>query len=227
MKKLTDDKLFRAGIAFMGALVFFMVLGSFGLSETYRAAIQNTSQSLFMEHWDKGYVVFKAGTDPLGEGMDTKFSLINRVANAQAAQNKTSAPAITTYLSFVRSAFSPFCFLLALIFASPVSNKRKLYAVLAAFLIFHIWVFIKLWIGIAYVLHLNEAKLQISGYSNGWGSILTYLDRFLVKNVVVMYMIPVLIWIGTTFNKADLQKMGGMLNGNNSSNASAQKAPQS
>lgn len=102
-------------------------------------------------------------------------------------------------------AYLPLILLIALIAASPVTWKRKLFALLASIIFFHIFIGFKF-----FIIAMTAQKAMIAtelGYSQFFISIFQWFSRyFITESINPSIMISLALWIVVTFRIADANK---------------------
>lgn len=188
-----------------------LVLGQYaGFSKSYRSGIRNASTSLFQKGWSKGYVQFQEKEDEFGKGLETAISFVNREANDKAAAAGTSVKAVTVYFSIHTWGYLLGTFLLALIVASPVPNRRKLIAAGISLVIFHFFLFFRIWLKLEWEMdaHPELGILELSSFKSG---LFDVLNTVFVQNIVVSFLTVTLIWGVVTFRREDWKTFSAMI----------------
>lgn len=219
MKLLPDKPIARMILIFAVSYVLLLGLGNFGgLREAYGATFRGVSAKIFRNWFDKGYVVINEGKDPTGKEMDSAARFYNRKQNDEAAQKGTSVYSIIYYFSTYLRGYLMTIFYLALVFASPVPLKRKAISGLVGFLLVQGFIIFRLYIGMCYTIQENP-KLEILDPSPFMQSVVSVLDLALVRNIVLAFIIPLLIWILVTFNREDRQTLKVLMTGSRAATA--------
>jgi hypothetical protein len=157
----------------------------------YRA----TGELFFSHIAGNGFVRFSSTEDP-----DlTKINTGNIELKAPGGGYKTQAVKISTR----NHGYLPTLLLFALIIASPVPIKRKLFAILAGFILIMAWIIVKQWIHILYIISENP-WLDLYNLSSSKQKIVSYLYEGFVFSLTPSYSFVVIIWFLVTFRKEDL-----------------------
>lgn len=207
MKDWLRNPLRRFIVIFVFSYLAIIAIGQWaGLREVYRDSIVKGTTKVFMNWWADGIVKPDVGTDPSNEGMDMLFILLNRKANQEAIDTNKSVFVIKVYQNSWQAGYLLTAFLLSLVFASPVPLKRKMIAASLGFLLLQMYVFFRFWINIEYSFQSNM-KLDVVSHGAFLQSTITFLDAVFMKNIVVSFTVPLLLWALVTFQRGDFARI--------------------
>ncbi|MEM7035894.1 MAG: hypothetical protein AAF570_02870 [Bacteroidota bacterium] len=193
-------------VFFAGAYLLLLALGSWGgVGSAYKGMVHSFSDRMFGNWWSEGYVFVKDGKDPLNEGMDLAMHLVSRKQFAAAQANKTNVKTITVYQSTWQAGYLITAFFLALVVASPVPTRRKLWSAGIGLVVLTLYVLFRFWINIDYSFQQNPV-LDVVHHGEFMQSVMIFLDAFFMKNIVVSFIVPLLLWILITFQKDDREE---------------------
>ncbi len=148
---------------------------------------------------------------------NTRLFLLSQSDYDKATENKVheaqvDLPSAEILLGTTRTGYIPLGLMIALILATPITLKRKLFALGAGLIAFHIWIYIYMyvWIWFAY----NQYPyLDVGTLSGVAKDVLNNLYRILIVEMGPRYMVPVFIWFLVSFRKSDWQRFSGLIMG--------------
>lgn len=203
MPSFLRNPLLRMVLLFAVAYGGFLILGQVtGITKGYRTVIRNVSTTVFQEHWSEGLVQFREPGAQFGKGLETAIDFVNRAENERAAVTGSSVSAVTVYFSIHNWGFLLGTFLISLIIASPVSIRRKLVAAGISLVLFHFYLFFRIWLKLEWEMDTHP-ELAIVDLSDFWSKALDAFNIVFVQNIVVSFLVAVMIWIMVTFRKDD------------------------
>ncbi|MEM6271441.1 MAG: hypothetical protein AAF998_18540 [Bacteroidota bacterium] len=194
---------------FLGIYAALLVAGHFaGVGDAYRSLVQAMGNQVFQEWWSEGLVDFQPGNDPLQKDMDTVMLLLNREELGQARSSGTNVRVIKVYFSTWQSGFLSTAFILALILASPVPNRRKAVGAGLGLLAITLFVLFRLWVNLMFSWGENP-QLGVVEYSSTTSRFIAFLDGIFVKHIVVSLVVPLVLWILIAFRREDWSRLVG------------------
>jgi hypothetical protein len=108
----------------------------------------------------------------------------------------------TTPISSRMQGYLPTAEVLALILATPIPWKRRLWALIGGVLIVHVFIAVRVLSAIAY--SLNTAQLgTFSDLSPFWRDVVFKIDEILTTVPTTTFVVPVFVWILVTFRRGD------------------------
>jgi len=195
MKKVFGKPYVRFAGKFL-LIYFILIIVPFFSNNIYTPVMIRMSNVFFQNTGDAGFVVFSKKQI---NASDTRFAFTNK--HKANAQNQASA--VESDFSMLYRGFLPTALLTALILASPVSRKRRIYSWLAGVSLLQVFVLIKIWLQLVYHFH-NHPEMDVHIFGDGITSGLLFLYRNMVVTPEPTLIVCVLIWILVTFRKSDL-----------------------
>ena len=203
MNKLQSNPIRGLALTFIVAYALLLVMGNFvGGKELYRTGLQAVSAKIFQNWWPKAHVSFRPGTDPAKKGMDTMIQIVNLKELQFAQQNKTAVVAAKVYYNSYHRGFLLSIFFLSLAITVPLPWKRRLIAGGIGFLLVQGFILSRTGINIAFSMQENP-EIGLVNSSEFMQTLVAGLDAFLVKNIVIAFIMPLLIWILVMFRAED------------------------
>lgn len=173
-----------------------------GLSEGYATGLRSVSSITFQNWFDKGLILIGPEKSSFDESMDTSVRFFNLAQHEKAIKDQTKVYSVTLfYNSYIRG-FLMTAFFLSLAIASPISLKRKAWGALIGFLLLQVFVLFRTYINLYYTLQQNP-KLAIVNPSGFVQSLVIALDASLVKNIVISFIVPLILWAIVMFSRED------------------------
>ncbi len=203
---------------FIAIYLVIIFIGLVGFNDSYANMFRSTVKSL--------YGSFKGGTGIVGvethedeehPNYNTRLFLLSQAAYDEATKNKVKGaqidlPSAEIILGTTRTGYIPLGLMIALILASPITLKRKLFALGAGLIAFHIWIYtyMYIWIWFAYNQYPYLDVGTLSGFAK---DVLNNLYRILIVEMGPRYIVPVFIWFLVSFRKSDWQRFSGLIMG--------------
>ena len=124
--------------------------------------------------------------------------LINRESRTSVSQ-----PLSSRYIGYALTTF-----LLALIFATPLTWRRRLIALIWGLVLTHAWIAFSMLLLIVHGYSRGDV-VSIFDVSPFTRTALAFLREVLVKAPVIKYTVPAVIWMLVSFRRSDWAKMLG------------------
>lgn len=179
--------------------LLFVVVWEFADGQRwYPAAFQSAGSTFFR--------AFEFGDDDGGrvhiDELDTPNNLWD--SELRFANLKTGAKGAQPFSSRYWG-YAPTTMVLTLILATPVSWKRRGWAMLAGLALVHLWIGLECWLSI-----LNGFSgandLAIYFFSSAPKKVLATVTEFVTVSTVTRFVVPVFIWVLVTFRRQDLEE---------------------
>ncbi len=136
-------------------------------------------------------------------GHEIRASLFNKKLQAAARQaGRRDFRVYKLPLNSWQIGYLPTILFLALLIATPISIKRKLWAALWGLILVQLFILFKLYIKLLWTFNGREwtEVVQLSGV---WERLVSGLDYLFVQHIGTAVIIPVFIWIIVSFKKED------------------------
>jgi len=174
-----------------------------GLKEAYGHFLRYTAQTVFQRENSKWFVLFKHDPNP---HLDTTIYIGNRKQVTRSHQLSAARVSFTTrYVAYV-----PVALFAALVIATPLPLKRRLWALGCGLLLMHLFLGVLLLIMI-----IDQCSrfpvldlITLSPFSKQ--TVHSLYDIF-VTNLGARLALPVLLWIVVCFRRHDLQTILGIV----------------
>ncbi len=187
-----------ARFALRFALIFgLLILPWPGWNDRYGGYFRGLGEAVFTCDDGKRAVIFTpyqgAATEP---GLDTQITLANRDLLDSTGKGLTKKTELNTRsIGWVPTALT-----IALITATPIPWRRRIWALAGGTVLVHGFILFSLqsWIW------NNSPELSLLQLSGFWKSVADDLDYTLINQIGASFAVPVLIWIVVTFTSHDV-----------------------
>lgn len=211
MKYLPQHPARRFLLFFAVLYALFLVVGV-GLNGrlAYQQFFRSMGEGLFGDSGKNGIVRFMEVDDKENYNPESHSMILmgNRLQAQRAAQQGKNVDVSKVYVNDYMVGFLPTMTLLALLLATPMTMRRKIWAVLIGLLLIALFVILRQWILVITDMANNPA-LELMSVSKGTVEFLIGLKRVLVTNIVVTMMVPFLLWGLIVFRTEDLKNWLG------------------
>jgi len=193
-------------LAFLGRFVLVFGLLAIpwpGWPEAYAGFVRRSAKTLYRHFGAKGVVLFQPSLSG-DRTLDTEILLGNR-AKLDASQRGDAArlPFNTRFVAYFPSALA-----LALVLATGVSWRRRVWASLWALVFMHL--FIACLIGLMLVSMVNaHPELELFELAPFWRRVVTSLYDIFLTYLGARFAVAVLVWILVTFRRGDYGRLLG------------------
>jgi len=169
-----------------------------GFGKAYSRLYLAGASALFKSFGSKGVVLFNKSDD-------AEFDIDIRLYNKAQADKNGHVPIIKTRHTSRHDGYMYITFMTALILASPISWKRKLWALLTGLILIHGFIALKLWIRL---LHAFSTKpLCLFTPSSFWRRMLNIAHQQFIVNISFGFVVSIFIWILVSFRREDLSRI--------------------
>ncbi len=182
-----------------------------GVMTSYRAAFCAGCNTFFRTLGGSGRVYFAPKDGAITDGKDVAARLEN-VGTRTAGIMKMSSR-LMGYL--------PTCFAISLVFATPVSLKRRTIALPWTLVLTSCFVGLTVWLQLVNALS-GADSLAVFTFGPFWKGVVVVLLKVLAMSPVTAYIAPVVIWVLVTLRPEDLVRVASHVRG--SGNAPARVA---
>ena len=179
-----------------------LLLPQTGIDRKYENFFRNMGNKLYGNFGKEGVLMLK---EEYGVGYDTRIYLSKK----SLLQKNNDYKAEIFPINSRRIGYLSTAFLFALIVATPLTPKRKLFAMIIGLLLVTAYAMLKLKV---LILHFYTLTKTTGLYQSPdeIKSIEFWSDHFARPNTPVYYFV-IIVWIAVSFNKKDFQKLNGSL----------------
>jgi uncharacterized membrane protein len=167
-----------------------------GLAAVYSNLYKSASTFLFESFGSNTRVRFEQSNNSEHDIKIVFYSLGRAGQNGNGQPFRKNVVITSRYSAYIYTAF-----MIALILATPVSWKRKAWALLWGMTLLHCFLVFKMAVLILYVLAYTPHCPVIIGPF--WKTFLLYAHQAFLKNMVFCFLISVLIWLLVSFRKKE------------------------
>lgn len=168
------------------------------VGKTYSRFYCSCGELLFGSFGSRGIVEF-------GESKKEGYDIAVRLYNADRTNKNGVMRGVETSQNNRQDVYMYVVFLVALIVATPISVRRKLWALLWGVILIHCFVFLRL---AGYIFEqFSEDSLGLFSISPSWKSTFYTLYQQFIANVNFGFVVAVFIWILVTFRRRDWERI--------------------
>ena len=139
------------------------------------------------------------------ESKKEKYDIAIRLYNTDRTDKNGVMRGVETSQNNRQDVYMYMIFLIALIVATPISIRRKLWALLWGVILIHCFIFLRL---AAYIFEqFSEESLGLFNISPSWKSAFYTLYQQFIANVNFGFVVAVFIWILVSFRREDWQRI--------------------
>lgn len=189
----------------------FLIVGvTLNGRSAYQQFFRTIGEGIFGDAGTNGVVRFLEvdDTENYNPKSHTLIMMGNRVQAQKAAQTGTNVDVSKIYVNDYMVGFLPTMTLLALLMATPMPRKRKIWAVATGLIVVTLFVILRQWVLVLTDM-ANNPQLEMMKASEGTVRFLIGLKRVFVTNIVVTMMVPFLLWGMIVFRVEDLKNWLG------------------
>jgi hypothetical protein len=162
--------------------------------DAYGTFYRKVSEIFFTRFGEKGFVKFREWKEPATTHVNVGS---NALIRPDGSADTAAIDVNTRYLGYI-----PTILLIALVLASPVPWKRRLFALAAGLVLVTLLVMLKQWIALLWLCE-QHPFLQLTNFTGTGKKLLTFANSFLsVTSSSVLYFV-VAIWLVVTFRVDD------------------------
>lgn len=211
MKYLPQNPVKRFLLLFVIFYGLFLILGvTLNGRSIYQQFFRTIGEGIYGNSGKNGVVLFQEVDDK--ENFDTdSHTLImmgNRVQAQKAANEGKAVDVSKVYVNDYMIGFLPTMTLLALLLATPMPRRRKVWAIAIGLLAVTLFVILRQ--GILVLTDMaNNPALEMMKSTEGTVRFLIGFKRVFVNNIVVTMMVPFLLWGMIAFRTEDLKNWLG------------------
>lgn len=185
---------------FLRGLVYYGILAVPwpGVTDAYQACFSAAGNVLFRSYAGRGYVSFRPiAAEPYGK--DMKVTMIREVPPRRRG---------TTEIKSLNAGYRPTAFLIALVLATPVAWRRRVWALLWGLLLVNAFVAFRVGL-LLFDKFSDPGPLAIFALGARAKGVVVGLVRVFYQAPEMHYVIPALIWLLVTFRRGDLRRVLG------------------
>ncbi len=202
--------------------VLVILISVLSFDKPYAATFRQINNTLFGKLGNGGVVVFEEYEEKIKQQKnnfdnkskhDTKIIIVNKekaLREAKAAKARGESNVSKDYFqSLTINSWNigglPTLFVLALILATPILWKQKLWAVLWGFLLINVFILLKMWVLLVYEANQHQQLdiFNLGGFSQNMLNSINIIFSFLGFNLIV----AILIWVLVSFRKDTWRKL--------------------
>ena len=166
-----------------------------GFNESYARYFRALGQMVFAQESGPRFVRFEAVPGELRHSLDTRIALANRAhLDAQG-----SGPVRYLELDTRGIGWVPTALLLALVLATPVPWRRRVWALFFGVIAIHGFILFS----VAVYLWNNSTDLGLLTLTPFWKQTTDGLEETLITQMGAGFVVPVLLWIAVTLRRQD------------------------
>lgn len=172
----------------------------------YADAFIATGKQWFRHIDEKGVTVFKVKENAINPDVIVEITIANKYAVAEALRKKSKNVDNFATIFCNWYAYLIIAYLVALILATPISWKRKLFSLLAGLTLTYFYFLLMIWVLLLYKFNQNTQLdvLQLSGFKK---TLVDVLYPVLVGNPGTTVFAALFIYVLVVFRKQDLEKL--------------------
>ena len=197
----------RPILRFAGLFVLIMGLLAIpwpGVQEMYSSALRKTGAWTMGSLGPKAVVLFYE--IPIQRSSSVDISM--NVGDRTMVRKNGTLPTVNQTFSSRYIAYLPTAFLMALILATPLPWRRRLWSFLIGFVLIHLFIAAEIFLMILYLFNHTE-WLSLFKLGSFGVKILDALWNIFIYQIAARFFIPVMIWILVSFRAGDLNQMLG------------------
>ena len=189
---------------FIFSLVYaVLIIPQTNLGKTYAKFIRSEGTALFGSFGNKGIVRFEANLEKKNKWeYRNKLFLLNRQHLEKAQKSGSEYQMAKVYSSWYYN-YLFVALLIALIAATPMTMKRKMWAILVGLLLIHVYINFGLFIMLVFKFN-SHPYLEVVNLSNFWEGVIDFIYPIVMVNPGTGIFISVIIWLVVSFRKNDL-----------------------
>lgn len=210
MKYLSNRLIAKLVLGFL--LRFILIYGLFIIlwfnwGEFYAEFFRESGNRLFGSYGSQGIVRFRPYQPTNNRSVsDTKVIIANRATNQKTLNIKghlfTQSKSIN--MSSRHVGYASTVLLLTLILATPIAWKRKGWVLLWGMILIHVFIVLRLTIGLLFLFSHNF-QLAVISFSPFWHNVLRVSSEIFIIHLEMNYIVPITLWILVTFRRSDWQ----------------------
>ena len=194
----------------LGLILGLLIVPWPGLNGWYARGFRATGNFLFGSFWAKGLVKFQSHPQADGDLMDTDVMVANRETL------RPDGSALATYYSFNcrHIGYVPTVMVIAVILSTPVSWRRRAWALCWGMLLVHVFLGFLLAIMLL-TLAASHEWLGLFPFNSFWRKVVFGLNKIFIFYEGARLSVPVFIWMVVAFRREDWVKNIGEGTGSN------------
>lgn len=207
---------------FSAVYIALLLLFSFtGLEKGYFSFLKNSFSSIYGNFKSEGGVDFQLISEDGHSHQKLKTTIYNVEEKKTVTKRIRKNPSLAKTLSYFGSwanihlwvfAAVPFIFLLTLIISSPIRLPKKLIALAIGSILFHLFIFLKMWLYLLKEFNNNEV-LNVVNLSSGVGNFVNFIYA-LIENMGFGLFLCLIIWVLVSFTNKDIKSFSEVLKSN-------------